>query len=71
VCGIDYSTRQVVGVSPARSHCLAAAVAEDAKSDGTFPLVTNVLDLSPLELLRVYKRRPTIEKRFAQLKRDF
>jgi len=48
-----------------------ARVAEDAKSDGIFPLVTNVLDLSPLELLRVYKRQPTIEKRFAQLKTDF
>jgi len=48
-----------------------AQVAEDAKSDGIFPLVTNVLDLSPLELLRVYKRQPTIEKRFAQLKTDF
>ncbi len=45
-------------------------MAEDAKSDGVFPLVTNVLDLSPLELLRVYKRQPTIEKRFAQLKTD-
>ena len=48
-----------------------ARVAEDAKGDGVFPLVTNVLDLSPLELLRVYKRQPTIEKRFAQLKTDF
>jgi transposase len=46
-------------------------VAEDAKSDGIFPLVTNVLEFSPLELLRVYKRQPTIEKRFAQLKTDF
>jgi transposase len=48
-----------------------ARVAEDAKSDGIFPLVTNVRDLSPLELLRVYKRQPTIEKRFGQLKTDF
>lgn len=48
-----------------------ARVAEEAKGDGIFPLVTNVLDLSPLELLRVYKRQPTIEKRFAQLKTDF
>jgi len=48
-----------------------AQVAEDARSDGIFPLVTNILDLSPLELLRVYKRQPTIEKRFAQLKTDF
>jgi transposase len=48
-----------------------ARVAEDARGDGVFPLVTNVLDLSPLEVLRVYKRQPTIEKRFSQLKTDF
>jgi transposase len=48
-----------------------ARVAEDARCDGVFPLVTNVLNLSPLELLRVYKRQPTIEKRFSQLKTDF
>jgi transposase len=48
-----------------------ARVAEEACSDGIFPLVTNVLDLSALELLRVYKRQPTIEKRFSQLKTDF
>lgn len=45
--------------------------AKDALSDGVFPLVTNVLELSPVDLLRVYKRQPTIEKRFAQLKTDF
>jgi len=48
-----------------------AQVAEDAKSDGVFPLVTNVLDLSEVELLKTYKRQPTIEKRFSQLKSDF
>jgi transposase len=48
-----------------------ARVAEDAKSDGIFPLVSNVIDLSELELLKVYKRQPTIEKRFSQLKTDF
>ena len=48
-----------------------AQVAEDAKSDGLFPLITNVADLSELELLKTYKRQPTIEKRFAQLKTDF
>ena len=52
-------------------HIDDARVAEDAKTDGIFPLVTNVLDLSPLEVLRIYKRQPTIEKRFAQLKTDF
>ena len=46
-------------------------VAEDAKSDGVFPLITNVTDISELELLKTYKRQPTIEKRFSQLKADF
>lgn len=48
-----------------------ARVAEDAKSDGVFPLTTNVAELSELELLKIYKRQPTIEKRFSQLKTDF
>jgi transposase len=46
-------------------------VAQDAQSDGIFPLITNVVDLSELELLKTYKRQPTIEKRFSQLKTDF
>jgi transposase len=46
-------------------------VAEDAQSDGIFPLVSNVIDLSELELLKTYKRQPVIEKRFSQLKTDF
>jgi len=49
----------------------AARVAEDAQSDGIFPLITNVVDISELELLKIYKRQPTIEKRFSQLKTDF
>jgi transposase len=48
-----------------------ARVAEDAQSDGIFPLITNVVELSELELLKTYKRQPTIEKRFSQLKTDF
>lgn len=48
-----------------------ARVATDATGDGIFPLVTNVVDLSELELLKTYKRQPTIEKRFSQLKTDF
>jgi len=48
-----------------------ARVAADATSDGIFPLVTNVADLSELELLQTYKRQPGIEKRFSQLKTDF
>lgn len=52
-------------------HTDPARMAEDARSDGVFPLVTNVADLAELELLRTYKRQPTIEKRFSQLKTDF
>jgi transposase len=48
-----------------------ARVAAEATGDGIFPLVTNVSDLSELELLHAYKRQPAIEKRFSQLKTDF
>ena len=48
-----------------------ARVAADATSDGIFPLVSNVAELSELELLHAYKRQPAIEKRFSQLKTDF
>jgi transposase len=48
-----------------------ARVARDARSDGVFPLVTNVTEFSALELLHAYKRQPVIEKRFSQLKTDF
>ena len=41
------------------------------KATGVFPLITNVIDISELELLKIYKRQPTIEKRFSQLKTDF
>ena len=52
-------------------HIDDAGVAADATSDGVFPLVTNVTELSELELLQTYKRQPVIEKRFSQLKTDF
>jgi transposase len=48
-----------------------ARVADDAASDGVFPLVTNVAEFSALDLLHAYKRQPAIEKRFSQLKTDF
>lgn len=48
-----------------------ARVAMDARSDGIFPLVTNVSELCDRELLHAYKRQPAIEKRFSQLKTDF
>jgi transposase len=48
-----------------------AQLAEEARCDGVFPLITNVLTMSALELLLAYKQQPMIEKRFAQLKTDF
>ena len=39
--------------------------------DGVFPLITNELSHTDEELLLAYKRQPTIEKRFSQLKTDF
>ncbi len=52
-------------------HINDARVAEDALGDGIFPLVSNVVDFTALELLHAYKRQPVIEKRFSQLKTDF
>ena len=46
-------------------------MAAESVTDGVFPLVTNVEELSELELLQAYKRQPAIEKRFSQLKTDF
>jgi transposase len=48
-----------------------ARVAPESLTDGVFPLVTNVPEFSELDLLHAYKRQPTIEKRFSQLKTDF
>ncbi len=39
--------------------------------DGVFPLITNIRDWSAEEILEAYKRQPTIEKRFSQLKSDY
>jgi transposase len=47
------------------------AIAEAAREDGVFPLLTNDLKLSATEVLRAYKRQPLLEKRFSQLKTDF
>ena len=49
----------------------SAAWLEEQRDDGVFPLLTNDRKLSPLEVLQAYKRQPTIEKRFSQLKTDF
>jgi transposase len=39
--------------------------------DGVFPLITNDDSLPELEMLLAYKRQPSLEKRFSQLKTDF
>ena len=48
-------------------HPAPDRVDEDARSDGTFPLLTNT-DLVPAQILEAYKAQPRLEKRFAQLK---
>ncbi|MCG7850560.1 MAG: hypothetical protein MIO93_15490, partial [ANME-2 cluster archaeon] len=40
----------------------------DARSDGMFPLITNCVDLSLVEILDKYKYQPWLEKRHEQLK---
>lgn len=46
-------------------------LAQVEQTDGVFPLITNVLEMTPEALLRAYKRQPLIEKRFSQFKTDF
>src|SRR5680860_258723 len=47
---------------------IKTAVADDAASDGMWPLLTNDTSMSPAELLAAYKWQPNLEKRHAQLK---
>lgn len=49
----------------------AAALAREALTDGLFPLITNVVGMSVLDVLWAYKKQPLVEKRFSQLKTDF
>jgi transposase len=49
----------------------AARLAEAARCDGIFPLISNEKTMSARDLLLAYKVQPMIEKRFAQLKTDF
>jgi len=49
----------------------ADALAHARRADGVFPLITNNRGMTAEEVLRAYKRQPTIEKRFSQLKSDF
>jgi transposase len=47
------------------------AVALSGVQDGVFPLITNDLSLTALEVFDAYKRQASIEKRFSQLKTDY
>jgi transposase len=49
----------------------AEQLAQERKTDGIFPLVSNDPHLTALTVLHAYKRQPQIEKRFEQLKTDF
>jgi len=49
----------------------AEDLARERQTDGTFPLVTNDLNMTALAVLQAYKGQPKIEKRFEQLKTDF
>ncbi len=46
-------------------------MAEAEATDGIFPLISNVNEMTAEAILRAYKRQPIIEKRFSQLKTDF
>ena len=46
-------------------------MAEAEATDGIFPLISNVDEMTPEEILRAYERQPIIEKRFSQWKTDF
>jgi transposase len=48
-----------------------ARLAEAARCDGIFPLISNEPSMSAKDLLLAYKVQPMIEERFAQLKTDF
>jgi transposase len=52
-------------------HIDSLQLAQEEATDGVFPLISNVAELSAEELLDAYKRQPIIEKRFSQLKTDF
>jgi transposase len=46
------------------------ALAREARTDGVFPLVTNLERTPKKELLLIYKYQPYVEKRFAHYKTD-
>jgi transposase len=68
------STRYVKQTRPAYAifwELQHEALAEAARDDGVFPLLTNDRTFDAEQVLRAYKRQPLIEKRFSQFKTDF
>lgn len=45
-----------------------AHLKQESQTDGVFPLITNLKDHSPKEILEIYKYQPFLEKRHSQLK---
>jgi transposase len=62
----ELSTRYTLSISIDQKQ-----LDQDEHTDGVFPLISNVPEMSPEALLRAYKRQPLIEKRFSQFKTDF
>lgn len=61
---VKHVTRRFALSFDVRSETVSA----DAKSDGTFPLLTNDRVMTPAEVLNAYKYQPNLERRHAQLK---
>jgi len=47
------------------------AIRREARTDGVFPLITNLRDRSRREVLEIYKYQPYLEKRFALTKSEY
>ncbi|MFQ5382171.1 MAG: IS1634 family transposase [Dehalococcoidia bacterium] len=47
------------------------AIGRESRTDGVFPLITNIWDRSKREILEIYKYQPYIEKRFALTKSEY
>lgn len=45
-------------------------IRQESRTDGVFPLVTNLATAAKKEILLIYKYQPYLEKRFSQLKTD-
>jgi transposase len=63
--------RQVTTRFDLRYAVKPEALEVERRGYGAFPLITNDLDASERDLLWSYKKQPTIERRFSQMKTDF